>query len=87
MQNNGVVDPLDSKLFDSKSEAFRLTSFINHKFNSKHTLRSGFTLSHLKEKNTISFTDKNNDGTLSTSKDEINGTANVLKLAHNNGYT
>jgi hypothetical protein len=79
LQNTGVVDPLDSELFDSKSEAFRLTSFINHKFNSKHTLRSGFTLSHLKEKNTLSFTDKNDDGTLSTSKDEINGTANVFQ--------
>ena len=79
LQNSGVVDPLDSKLFDSKSEAFRLSSFINHKFNSKHTLRSGFTLSHLKEKNTLSFTDKNDDGTLSTSKDEINGTANVFQ--------
>ena len=79
LQNSGVVDPLDSELFDSKSEAFRLSSFINHKFNSKHTLRSGFTLSHLKEKNTLSFTDKNDDGTLSTSKDEINGTANVFQ--------
>ena len=79
LQNSGVVDPLDSKLFDSKSEAFRLSSFINHKFNSKHTLRSGFTLSHLKEKNTLSFTDENDDGTLSTSKDEINGTANVFQ--------
>jgi hypothetical protein len=79
LQNTSVVDPLDSELFDSKSEAFRLTSFINHKFNSKHTLRSGFTLSHLKEKNTLSFTDKNDDGTLSTSKDEINGTANVFQ--------
>ena len=79
LQNSGVVDPLESELFDSKSEAFRLSSFINHKFNSKHTLRSGFTLSHLKEKNTLSFTDKNDDGTLSTSKDEINGTANVFQ--------
>ena len=79
LQNSGVVDPLNSELFDSKSEAFRLSSFINHKFNSKHTLRSGFTLSHLKEKNTLSFTDKNDDGTLSTSKDEINGTANVFQ--------
>jgi hypothetical protein len=79
LQNSGVVGPLESELFDSKSEAFRLSSFINHKFNSKHTLRSGFTLSHLKEKNTLSFTDKNDDGTLSTSKDEINGTANVFQ--------
>jgi hypothetical protein len=78
-QNSGVVGPLESESFDSKSEAFRLSSFINHKFNSKHTLRSGFTLSHLKEKNTLSFTDKNDDGTLSTSKDEINGTANVFQ--------
>ena len=78
-QNTGVVGPLESESFDSKSEAFRLSSFINHKFNSKHTLRSGFTLSHLKEKNTLSFTDKNDDGTLSTSKDEINGTANVFQ--------
>jgi len=79
LQNIGVIDPLDSELFDSKSEAFRLSSFINHKFNSKHTLGSGFTLSHLKEKNTLSFTDENDDGTLSTSKDEINGTANVFQ--------
>jgi hypothetical protein len=78
-QNSSVVGPLESESFDSKSEAFRLSSFINHKFNSKHTLRSGFTLSHLKEKNTLSFTDKNDDGTLSTSKDEINGTANVFQ--------
>ena len=78
-QNSGVVGPLESESFDSKSEAFRLSSFINHKFNSKHTLRSGFTLSHLKEKNTLSFTDENDDGTLSTSKDEINGTANVFQ--------
>lgn len=78
-QNSGVIGPLESESFDSKSEAFRLSSFINHKFNSKHTLRSGFTLSHLKEKNTLSFTDKNDDGTLSTSKDEINGTANVFQ--------
>lgn len=79
LQNSGVVGPLDSELFDSKSEAFRLSSFINHKFNSKHTLRSGFTLSHLKEKNTLSFTDETDDGTLSTSQDEINGTANVFQ--------
>lgn len=79
LQNSGVVDPLESELFDSKSEAFRLSSFINHKFNSKHTLRSGFTLSHLKEKNTLSFTDETDDGTLSTSQDEINGTANVFQ--------
>jgi hypothetical protein len=79
LQNSGAVDPLDSELFDSKSEAFRLSSFINHKFNSKHTLRSGFTLSHLKEKNTLSFTDETDDGTLSTSQDEINGTANVFQ--------
>ena len=79
MQNSGAVDTLDSELFDSKSEAFRLSSLINHKFNSKHTLRSGFTLSHIKEKNTLSFTDQNDDGTLSTSKDEINGSANVFQ--------
>ena len=79
LQNSGVVDPLNSELFDSKSEAFRLSSFINHKFNSKHTLRIGFMLSHLKEKTTLSFTDKNEDGTLSPSKDEINGTANVFQ--------
>ena len=79
MQNSGVVDPLDSELSDSKSEAFRLSSFINHKFNSKHTLRSGFTLSHIKEKNTLSFAEKNDNGTLSTSKDEINGTVNVFQ--------
>ena len=79
LQNSGVVGPLESESFDSKSEAFRLSSFINHKFNSKHTLRSGFTLSHLKEKNTLSFTDETDDGTLSTSQDEINGTANVFQ--------
>ena len=64
MQNSGAVDTLDSELLDSKSEAFRLSSFINHKFNSKHTLRSGFTLSHLKENNILIITDKKDKGRL-----------------------
>ena len=56
-KNNGVIDPLKGSEFDSKIEALRLSSFINHKFNAKHTIRTGVTLSHLKEK-TILFLQK-----------------------------
>ena len=78
-KNNGIVDPLSVNRFDSKIEAFRLSSFINHKFNSKNTIRTGINLSHLKEK-TISFHTGSNDiGHLVPTKDEANGNSNIFQ--------
>ena len=79
VENNGIIDPLYSELFDSKIEAFRLSSFINHKFNSKHTLRSGFTLSHIKENTTLKFSDETDDGTLTSEANAIKGNSNIFQ--------
>lgn len=78
-KNNGVIDPLSGSEFDSKIEAFRLSSFINHKFNAKHTIRTGLTLSNIKEK-TISYHIGSNEmGDLVPTNDKANGNSNVFQ--------
>ncbi len=78
-KNNGVIDPLSGSEFDSKIENFRLSSFLNHKFNAKHTIRTGVTFSHSKEK-TISYHIGSNDlGHLVPTNDKVNGNTNVFQ--------
>ena len=76
-KNNGVINPLSGSEFDSKIESFRLSSYINHKFNAKNTIRTGMTLSHLKEK-TLSF-NKVEMGDLVRTIDEVNGNSTVFQ--------
>lgn len=78
-KNNGVINPLSGSEFDSKIEAFRLSSFINHKFNAKHTIRTGLTLSHLKEKTISYHTGTNAEGHLVPTNDKVDGNSNVFQ--------
>ena len=78
-KNNGVINPLSGSEFDSKIEAFRLSSFINHKFNAKHTIRTGLTLSHLKEKTISYHTGTNAEGHLVPTNDNVDGNSNVFQ--------
>ena len=77
--NNGVIDPLSGSEFDSKIEAFRLSSYINHKFNAKHTIRSGITLSHLKEKTISYHTGSNEEGHLVPTNDKASGNSTIFQ--------
>lgn len=78
-KNNGVIDPLSGSEFDSKIESFRLSSFINHKFNAKHTIRTGLTLSHLKEKTISYHIGSNAEGHLVPTNDKVSGNSNVFQ--------
>ncbi len=78
-KNNGIIDTLSGSEFDSKIENFRLSSYLNHKFNAKHTIRTGVTFSHNKEK-TISYHIGSNDlGHLVPTNDKVNGNTNVFQ--------
>lgn len=78
-KNNGVIDPLKGSEFDSKIEALRLSSFINHKFNAKHTIRTGVTLSHLKEKTISYHTGSNDIGHLVPTNDKVDGNSTIFQ--------
>lgn len=73
---NGISDPTSVEEFDSNLKTVRLSSFLNHKFNSKQVLRGGVVVSYIKEKTVDKSTD--DDGTIPL-EIKVDGNSTVLQ--------